>query len=104
VTQAESKPYTYIATSNKGGCSYGVSFYDARMRASAGVVAEEFRPYLFLGTRNVEVTVSTTGGGPVSLADVETAERILRAAKRYRDLIRLAHKRQMRAAEDSNEA
>lgn len=104
MTQAQSAPYTYIASTGKGGCSYGVSFYDARLRASAGVVAEEFRPYLYLGTRNAEVTVSTTGGGPVSLADVETAERILRAAKRYRDLVKLAYKRQTNAAEIGNEA
>jgi hypothetical protein len=100
----QSKAYTYVESSDLPGHVNGVSFYDSRVRASAGVVKEEFRPYLYLGTSHAEVTVSTTGGGPVSLADVEAAERIARAAKTYRSLIRLAYKRQMSAAEEVNKA
>ncbi|MEU1393743.1 MULTISPECIES: hypothetical protein [unclassified Nonomuraea] len=76
------------------------------MRASAGVVQDDgFRPYLYLGTCQAEVTVSTTGGGPVELADVEAAERICRAARSYLALMRLAYKRHRAATgEDAGEA
>lgn len=106
MTRAENKPYTCVETTDKPGPGrlHGVSFYDSRVRASAGLVDGEWRPYLYLGSRYAEVTVSTTGGGPVSPADVEAAERIARAAASYRDLIKLAYKRQNSATEDASEA
>ncbi|RBQ14025.1 hypothetical protein DP939_42885 [Spongiactinospora rosea] len=67
-----------------------VSFYDARLRISTGVV-EDYRPYLTIGTDSAEMTVSTTGGGPVTLADLELAERLVAAARDYRSKCRAAY-------------
>ncbi|MEU8394931.1 hypothetical protein AB0C28_07075 [Nonomuraea sp. NPDC048892] len=85
--------YTYIETGDDQAVA--VSFYDARVRAWTGVVQPEYgRPYLHIGTSLAEVTISTTGGGPVTPADVEAARRIARAAATYMDAVCLAYKRQ----------
>ncbi|WP_214327256.1 hypothetical protein [Nonomuraea sediminis] len=85
------EPYTYVVTREARGHTYrGISFYDSAVRVATGMINERGaggvvyqRPYVSLGTNDVEATLSTRGGGPVTLADVELAERLAGAADRY---------------------
>ncbi|MEV5743021.1 hypothetical protein AB0L30_23435 [Microbispora rosea] len=69
----------------------GISFYASITRARARVlesgrpylVLESGRPYLVLESDEADVTVSTTGAGPVTSEDLDTAREIFNAAARY---------------------
>ncbi|MEW9531907.1 hypothetical protein [Microbispora sp. NPDC049125] len=77
-------PYTFVNMSMDPGQRprISVSFYTSGLRLRARVL-ESGRPYLALESDEVEVSVSTTGAGPVTTADVEVARQIFNAAARY---------------------
>jgi hypothetical protein len=60
----------------------GISFYASITRARARVL-ESGRPYLVLESDEADVTVSTTGAGPVTVEDLDIARQIFNAAARY---------------------
>ncbi|MEV1248573.1 hypothetical protein [Nonomuraea sp. NPDC049750] len=59
-----------------------VSFHTSEVRVAARVI-DERRPYLAFSTSEADVSVSTTGGGPVTDADLALAREIYSAAARY---------------------
>ncbi|WP_327048822.1 hypothetical protein OG320_13620 [Microbispora sp. NBC_01189] len=77
-------PYTHVSMSIDPGRRprIGVSFYTPVLRAGARVL-ESGRPFLSLESDEANVTVSTTGAGPVTAGDVEVARQIFNAAARY---------------------
>lgn len=81
----EREPYTYVSASiHEGITRLGVSFHTADLAVMALTVDDE-RPFLSLGSSEGEVSVSTTGCGPVTAADLALAREIADAAARYRD-------------------
>jgi hypothetical protein len=93
----EHKPYTHITASvDEGTTRLGVSFYTSEM----GVLAyssERNRPYLGFHTSEANVTISTTGAGPVTDEDVTLAREIHNAAGHY-----LAECERLHAAQRDN--
>ncbi|WP_157248520.1 hypothetical protein [Nonomuraea typhae] len=77
-------PYTYIsvALTPKEDPFVAVSFHDAEMWIRATVLADR-QPLLHMSCGKASVSVSTTGAGPVSDADVTTARTLFEAASRY---------------------
>ncbi|GIH62216.1 hypothetical protein [Microbispora siamensis] len=77
-------PYTHVSMSINPGQRprIGISFYASLTRARARVL-ESGRPYLVLESDEADVTVSTTGAGPVTPEDLEVARQIFNAAARY---------------------
>ncbi|MFI7152596.1 hypothetical protein ACIBO2_47405 [Nonomuraea sp. NPDC050022] len=59
-----------------------VSFHTSEVQVAARVI-DERRPYLAFSTSEADVSVSTTGGGPVTDADLALAREIYSAAARY---------------------
>ncbi|MGW4424925.1 hypothetical protein [Streptosporangium sp. NPDC004631] len=79
----EHKPYTYVTASiDERITRLGVSFHTADLSVMALTVGG-VRPALSFGSSEGQVTISTTGGGPVTAADVALAREILQAAARY---------------------
>ncbi|MEU6425615.1 hypothetical protein ABZ860_06920 [Microbispora sp. NPDC046973] len=78
------RPYTHLSMSIDPGerPRIGISFYASITRARARVL-ESGRPYLVLESDEADVTVSTTGAGPVTAADLDIAREIFNAAARY---------------------
>ncbi|MEU8176371.1 hypothetical protein AB0C14_26155 [Microbispora hainanensis] len=76
--------YTHVSMSIDPGRRprIGVSFYTPVLRAGARVL-ESGRPFLSLESDEADVTVSTTGAGPVTAEDVGVARQIFNAAARY---------------------
>ncbi|GHE30272.1 hypothetical protein GCM10017673_36170 [Streptosporangium violaceochromogenes] len=82
-TGGEHKPYSYIVTTVcEGVTQVSVSFYTADLHLMV-LGAEDGRPTLGLYGSEGQVTISTTGGGPVTPADVALAREIFQAAARY---------------------
>ncbi|MGW5262283.1 hypothetical protein ACWEQG_15005 [Microbispora sp. NPDC004025] len=77
-------PYTYVSMSIDPGqrSRIGISFYASITRARARVL-ESGRPYLVLESDEADVTVSSTGAGPVTAEDLDIAREIFNAAARY---------------------
>ncbi len=81
---SDNKPYTYVTMSinpDQAPC-LRISLYTSDLRTRA-LVTESGRPYLALESDEAGVSVSTTGGGHVTPADVDTARQIFNAAARY---------------------
>ncbi|MFF3671313.1 hypothetical protein [Microtetraspora malaysiensis] len=80
----KSDPYTYVAMSiDPGAPAYlAVSFYTPDLRVGASAL-DSGRPYLSIRSREADITVSTSGAGPVTTADVDIARQIFNAAARY---------------------
>ncbi|MGW5261791.1 hypothetical protein ACWEQG_12490 [Microbispora sp. NPDC004025] len=78
------RPYTHLSMSIDPGerPRIGISFYASITRARARVL-ESGRPYLVLESDEADVTVSTTGAGPVTAEDLDIAREIFNAAARY---------------------
>ncbi|MGW5261606.1 hypothetical protein ACWEQG_11555 [Microbispora sp. NPDC004025] len=78
------RPYTHLSMSIDPGerPRIGISFYASITRARARAL-ESGRPYLVLESDEADVTVSTTGAGPVTTEDLEIAREIFNAAARY---------------------
>ncbi|WP_182881671.1 hypothetical protein [Microbispora sp. H10949] len=78
------RPYTHLSMSIDPGerPHIGISFYASITRARAWVL-ESGRPYLVLESDEADVTVSTTGAGPVTAEDLDIARQIFNAAARY---------------------
>ncbi|OPG13849.1 hypothetical protein [Microbispora sp. GKU 823] len=78
------RPYTHLSMSIDPGerPRIGISFYASITRARARVL-ESGRPYLVLESDEADVTVSTTGAGPVTAEDLDIARAIFNAAARY---------------------
>ncbi|MFI7146985.1 hypothetical protein ACIBO2_18870 [Nonomuraea sp. NPDC050022] len=77
-------PYTYITLSMEPGSTprLHISFHTADLNIRAGML-DSPRPYLEIASREANVSVSTTGAGPVTDADLNTAREIFNAAARY---------------------
>ncbi len=81
----EHKPYTYVTASiHEAITRLGVSFHTADLSVMALTIDDE-RPFLSIGSSAGEVSISTTGGGPVTAADLALAREIADVAARYRD-------------------
>lgn len=79
------EPYTYVTLSmpHAGHRSrLTVSFHTDEVHARARVI-DERRPYLAFSTPEANVSISTTGGGPVTDADLALARDIYAAAAQY---------------------
>lgn len=77
-------PYTYVTLSLHPGESptLDISFHTPDLWIRHSVIKDE-RPCLSLGTREATVTVSTTGGGRVTDADLATARKLATVAAQY---------------------
>ncbi|WP_113699064.1 hypothetical protein [Nonomuraea lactucae] len=77
-------PYTHLTLSmtQDERPRLTVSFHTGEVRIRAHVL-DERRPYLAFGTPEADVSISTTGAGPVTDADLTTAREIFNAAARY---------------------
>ncbi|MEU6713752.1 hypothetical protein ABZ897_19930 [Nonomuraea sp. NPDC046802] len=77
-------PYTYITLSMQPDepTHVDVSFYTSGLQARSSVINER-RPSLSIISRDAKVAVSTTGGGPVTNADLAIAREIFTAAAQY---------------------
>lgn len=62
--------------------SVDVSFHTADLWIRTSVI-KDVRPYLSIGTPEATVTISTTGAGPVTDADLATARQLAHTAARY---------------------
>lgn len=82
---SDHRPYSYVvATVHEGVTQLSVSFHTADLSVMALTIGG-VRPALFVGGSEGQVTISTTGGGPVTAADLLLAREIADAAARYRD-------------------
>ncbi|GAA4182290.1 hypothetical protein GCM10022252_07990 [Streptosporangium oxazolinicum] len=80
---SEHKPYTYVTASiHEGVTRFNVSFYTSDMSAKA-LGGDGGRPFLTLSSAEAQMTVTTTGGGPVTEQDVTLAREIFTASARY---------------------
>ncbi|WP_433248632.1 hypothetical protein ACQPYK_00880 [Streptosporangium sp. CA-135522] len=97
-TRDSYQPYTYITASiHEGNTRLGVSFHTADLSVLAMNV-HGIRPYLYFGSAEGQLSISTTGGGPVTAADVDLAREIADAAARYRDECERLHTEQAAVA------
>ncbi|MEV7011151.1 hypothetical protein [Streptosporangium sp. NPDC051022] len=84
-TRNDYQPYTYVTASiHNGDTRLDVSFHTAELSVMAMTV-QGIRPYLCFGSAEGQLSISTTGGGPVTSADLDLAREIATAANRYRD-------------------
>ncbi|WP_433372388.1 hypothetical protein [Streptosporangium sp. CA-115845] len=80
---SEHKPYTYVTASIREGVTrFDVSFCTSEVSAKA-FGGDGERPFLTLSSTEAQMTVTTTGGGPVTERDVNLAREIFTAAARY---------------------
>ncbi|MEU8200601.1 hypothetical protein [Streptosporangium sp. NPDC049046] len=80
---SEHKPYTYVTASiHEGLTRFDVSFCTSDMSAKA-FGGDGERPFLTLSSAEAQMTVTTTGGGPVTERDVTLAREIFAASARY---------------------
>ncbi|MEV4018439.1 hypothetical protein AB0J35_48880 [Nonomuraea angiospora] len=77
-------PYTYLTLSMQPDSAprLHISFHTADLHIRAGMLSNP-RPYLEIASREANVSISTTGAGPVTNADLSTAREIFNAAARY---------------------
>ncbi|MEV7907790.1 hypothetical protein, partial [Streptomyces anulatus] len=84
-TRDDYQPYTrVIASIHDGTTQLGISFHTAELSVLAMTI-QGIRPYLCVGSAEGELAITTTGGGPVTAADLALAREIADAATRYRD-------------------
>ncbi|MCG5219610.1 hypothetical protein [Streptosporangium sp. KLBMP 9127] len=78
------QPYTYVTVSLRPDKAprVGVSFNTHDVRVCT-LTTGGTRPYLDLTTREANVSISTSGAGPVTDQDVTLAREIFNAAARY---------------------
>ncbi|MFF5109075.1 hypothetical protein [Streptosporangium sp. NPDC000509] len=80
---SERTPYTRASVSiDEDGTRIDLAFYTPDLSVMALGVGRE-RPFLNLSSREAQVMISTTGGGPVTEQDVILARQIADAAARY---------------------
>ncbi|MER5621090.1 hypothetical protein ABT061_08610 [Streptosporangium sp. NPDC002544] len=80
---SEHKPYTYVTASIREGVTrLDVSFCTSDVSAKA-FGGDGERPFLTLSSAEAQMTVTTTGGGPVTERDVTLAREIFAASARY---------------------
>ncbi|RSM93976.1 hypothetical protein DMB42_51970 [Nonomuraea sp. WAC 01424] len=79
------RPYTYVTVSLEPESTphVCVSFHTPTLKVRAGLLLSRPRPYLELYSHEANVHISTTGAGPVTDADLNTAREIFNAAARY---------------------
>ncbi|WP_066939760.1 hypothetical protein [Microtetraspora fusca] len=102
----EHAPYTYVSMSIDPGepPRISVSFYTPDLRARASVLHGE-RPMLSVSSREADISISTSGAGPVTTTDVDIARQIFNAAARYlADCERLHDEQQSATPRASGEA
>jgi len=79
----EYPPYTRaVVTLDEDGTRLDTSFRTPYLSVRA-LGAENGRPFLSLSSREAQVVISTTGGGPVTERDVILARQIAEASARY---------------------
>ncbi|MFF5206622.1 hypothetical protein [Streptosporangium sp. NPDC000396] len=79
----EYRPYTHASASiDENGTRLSVSFNTPDVSVKV-LGAQRERPFLSLSTAEAWVSISTTGGGPVTERDVTLAREIFNAAARY---------------------
>ncbi|MEU1735322.1 hypothetical protein [Streptosporangium sp. NPDC020145] len=79
------QPYAYLTASvHEGVARLEMAFHTSELSVMA-LTVEGVRPYLCLSGAEGQVSVSTTGSGPVTSADLFLAREIADAAIRYRD-------------------
>ncbi|MBG0827550.1 hypothetical protein HS041_07210 [Planomonospora sp. ID67723] len=80
---SEHKPYTFVTTSiDADGTRLGVSFHTGDLAVTV-LETERQRPILTISSAEARVSLSTTGGGPVTDQDVTLARRLADATARY---------------------
>ncbi|MGW0192085.1 hypothetical protein [Nonomuraea sp. NPDC003201] len=94
------EPYTYVSMSLHGRdrAQLNVSFHTPRIRLE-NLVIQGTRPLLSMSTPEADVSISTTGGGPVTDQDLAVARALLDAATCY-----LADCERLHAIESSDQA
>lgn len=77
-------PYTYVTLSlaPEEPSHLNVAFHTGDIRVRARVI-DERRPYLGFSTPEADVSISTTGSGPVTSKDLAAAREIHQAAAQY---------------------
>lgn len=78
------EPYTYVTMSIRPERSphVGISFSTPHLRVHASLIGDG-RPLLYLCSHEADVSISTTGAGQVTSADLALAREIFNAAARY---------------------
>ncbi|MFC4062393.1 hypothetical protein ACFOWE_29180 [Planomonospora corallina] len=80
---SEHEPYTFASVSiEEDRTRLAVSFKTPYLSVLA-LRAGDTRPFLTLASSEAEVTVTTTGGGPVTGDDVSLARELVKVATRY---------------------
>ncbi|RVX46115.1 hypothetical protein EDD27_8965 [Nonomuraea polychroma] len=100
---SDPRPYTYVTLSMEPQATprLNVAFYTADLRVRAGLLGNP-RPYLEISSDEGTVSISTTGGGHVTDADLNTARQFFNAAARYlADCERLHNEQSAKAATDA---
>lgn len=76
-------PYTHLTLSLQDQTArLVVSFHTPKLLVST-LLVDGSRPMLDISTPEANVSISTTGGGPVTADDVAVAQKIFTAAARY---------------------
>ncbi|WP_326819685.1 hypothetical protein [Streptosporangium sp. NBC_01756] len=79
----EHLPYTRaVVTLDEDGTRLDTSFRTPYLSVTV-LGADDGRPFLHLSSREAQVVITTTGGGPVTGRDVTLARQIAEAAARY---------------------
>ncbi|MBB2908765.1 hypothetical protein FHS43_000011 [Streptosporangium becharense] len=79
----EPAPYTFVTASiDEAGTRLGISFRTADLAVSV-LGADRHRPVLDISGLQARVSISTTGGGPVTAQDLTLARQLADAATRY---------------------
>jgi hypothetical protein len=78
------QPYTYVTLALPANetPNVGVSFHTSALWVRSGVLKND-RPYLGFSTPEANVSISSTGLGPVTEDDLATAREIYNAATHY---------------------
>ncbi|MBB2914812.1 hypothetical protein FHS43_006124 [Streptosporangium becharense] len=79
----EPVPYTFVTASiDEAGTRLGISFRTSDLAVSV-LGADRHRPTLDISGLQARVSISTTGGGPVTDQDLTLARQLADAAARY---------------------
>jgi hypothetical protein len=82
-TQNQREPYTHLRASiDDGTTCLDVSFYTPELAITVFCVDQQ-RACLDISSREGQVSISSTGGGPVTEADICLARELAHAAARY---------------------
>lgn len=82
---SEHRPYTLLTVllHPEGDPSVRIGIHTPHLRPRAGTLPNDSRPFLEFSSAEADVHISTTGAGPVTQADLDTAREIFTAAARY---------------------